>query len=60
MYYEERVLGELYCYRTSPEGIWRPFSLEQMAVELAKAKEALNKHLNAPKEYCQCDKRGWK
>ena len=40
MYYEEKIINGVLCCRTTPDGIWQPFTLEELSTRLeAKEKE---------------------
>ena len=42
MYYEERVINGVLCYRTSPDGAWRQFSQKELTATVVKLTELLD------------------
>ena len=41
MYYDERVINGVLCYRTTPNGCWRHVSAETLTTRLVKAQADL-------------------
>ena len=41
MYYEEKIINDILCYRLTPNGKWIEYSLESLSKKYMKVKEML-------------------
>ena len=41
MYYEEKIINDILCYRLTPHGKWIEYSLESLSKKYMKVKEML-------------------